>query len=90
MAVVLTVVQTKRITINIHKRNNTKELYYDQQMHKVISQIITLLQVSTLSCHPQADCNLIIIIIITTAIQLSLGGSSPYSSTDRTDKNKYI
>jgi len=24
------------------------------------------------------------------AIQLSLGGTSPYSSTDKTNKNKYI
>jgi hypothetical protein len=30
---------------------------------------------------------IIIIIIIITAIQLSLGGSSPYTSTDRTNKN---
>jgi len=28
-------------------------LYYDQKMHTIISQIITLLNVSTLSCHPQ-------------------------------------
>ena len=32
---------------------------------------------------------IIIIIIITTAIQLSLGGSSPYTGTDKTNKNKY-
>ena len=32
--------------------------------------------------------NLIIIIIII-AIELSLGGSSPYTSTDKTNKNKY-
>jgi hypothetical protein len=25
----------------------------------------------------------------TTAIELSLGGSSPYTSTDKTNKNKY-
>ena len=29
------------------------------------------------------------IIIIITRIQLSLGGSSPYTSTDKTNKNKY-
>ena len=29
----------------------------NQQMHKIISQIITLLRVSTLSCHPQTACN---------------------------------
>ena len=29
----------------------------NQQMHKIISQIITLLHVSTLSCHPQVACN---------------------------------
>jgi hypothetical protein len=28
------------------------------------------------------------IIIIITAIEFSLGGSSPYSSTDKTNKNK--
>ena len=32
---------------------------------------------------------IIIIIIIITAIQLSLCSSSPYTSTDRTNKNKY-
>ena len=32
---------------------------------------------------------IIIIIIIHTAIELSLGGSSPYTSTDKTNKNKY-
>ena len=31
--------------------------YNDQQMHTIISQIITLLHVSTLSCHPQTACN---------------------------------
>jgi len=34
-------------------------------------------------------CTFIIIIIIITAIELSLGGSSPYTSTDKTNKNKY-
>ena len=32
-------------------------LYCDQQMHTIILQIITLLHVSTLSCHPQGACN---------------------------------
>jgi uncharacterized SAM-binding protein YcdF (DUF218 family) len=32
---------------------------------------------------------IIIIIIIITAIELSLFGSSSYSSTDKTNKNKY-
>jgi hypothetical protein len=31
----------------------------------------------------------IIIVIIITAIELSLVGSSPYTSTDKTNKNKY-
>ena len=38
------------------------------------------------------DCGrviiIIIIIIIITAIELSPGGSSPYTSTDKTNKNK--
>jgi len=33
---------------------------------------------------------IIIIIIITTAAEFSLGGSSPYISRDKTNKNKYI
>jgi len=32
---------------------------------------------------------IIIIIIIITAIEFSLGGSSPYTGTDKTNKNKY-
>ena len=32
-------------------------LHYDQQMHTIFSQIITLLHVSTLSCHHHAACN---------------------------------
>jgi hypothetical protein len=32
---------------------------------------------------------IIIIIIIITAIEFSLGGNSPYTSTDKTNKNKY-
>jgi len=32
---------------------------------------------------------IIIIIIIITAIELSLGGNSPYTSTDKRNKNKY-
>jgi len=32
---------------------------------------------------------IIIIIIITTAIELSQCGSSPHTSTDKTNKNKY-
>ena len=35
------------------------------------------------------DIIIIIIIIIITAIGFSLGGSSPYSSTDKSNKNKY-
>ena len=31
--------------------------YYDQQMHTIISQIITLLHVSTLLCNTQGTCN---------------------------------
>jgi len=32
---------------------------------------------------------IIIIIIVITAIELSLGDSSPYTSTDKTNNNKY-
>jgi hypothetical protein len=38
---------------------------------------------------PAMFCIIIIIIIITNAIELSLGGSSPYTSTDKTNENKY-
>jgi len=33
---------------------------------------------------------IIIIIIIITATEFSLGGSSPYTSIDKPNKNKYI
>jgi hypothetical protein len=32
---------------------------------------------------------IIIIIIIITAVEFQPGGSSPYTSTDKTNKNKY-
>ena len=32
---------------------------------------------------------LLILILLFTAIDLSLGGSSPYTGTDKTNKNKY-
>ena len=33
--------------------------------------------------------NNIVVVVAVTAIELSLGGSSPYTSTDKTNKNKY-
>jgi len=44
------------------------------------------LQKNGLSWHSTI---IIIIIIIIIAIELSLGGSSTYTSTDKTGKNKY-
>jgi hypothetical protein len=38
--------------------------------------------------HLYINICIVIIIIISTAIELSLGGSSPYTSTDKTNKNK--
>ena len=32
---------------------------------------------------------LLLFLLLLTAIELSLGGSSPYTSADKTDKNKY-
>jgi hypothetical protein len=32
---------------------------------------------------------LLLLLLLLTAIELSLGGSSPYTSTDKTNKNKY-
>jgi hypothetical protein len=32
---------------------------------------------------------LLLLLLLLTAIELSLGGSSPYTSTNRADKNKY-
>jgi preprotein translocase subunit SecG len=31
----------------------------------------------------------VVVVVVLTATELSLGGSSPYTSTDKTDKNKY-
>ena len=41
------------------------------------------------SLHSYFIIIIIIIIIIITAIELSLGGSSPYTGTDKTNKSKY-
>ena len=35
------------------------------------------------------DLLLLLLLLLFTATDLSLGGSSPYTSTDKTDKNKY-
>ena len=44
-----------------------------------------------LSCGCKGIQNIIIIIIIIiNAVELSLGGSSPYTGTHKTNKNKYI
>jgi hypothetical protein len=32
---------------------------------------------------------LLLLLLLLTAIQLSLGGSSPYTNKDKTNKNKY-
>jgi len=32
---------------------------------------------------------LILLLLLLTAIELSLGGSSPYTNTDRANRNKY-
>jgi len=32
---------------------------------------------------------LLLLVLLLTAIEFSLGGNSPYSSTDKTNKNKY-
>jgi len=32
---------------------------------------------------------LLLLLLLLTAVELSLGGSSPYTGTDKTDKNKY-
>jgi hypothetical protein len=32
---------------------------------------------------------LLLLLVLLTAIEFSLGGSSPYTSTDKTNKNKY-
>ena len=39
-------------------------------------------------CFHIAHISLLLLLLLT-AIELSLGGSSPYTSTDKTNKNKY-
>ena len=31
----------------------------------------------------------VVVVVVVTAVELSLGGSSPYTSTDKANKNKY-
>ena len=40
-------------------------------------------------CFHIAHISLLLLLLLLTAIELSLGGSSPYTSTDKTNKNKY-
>jgi len=44
---------------------------------------------SNISLHHYFVMHIIIIIIIIITIELSLGGTSPYTSTDKKNKNKY-
>ena len=47
-----------KIFTTTHRHTRLFIIFYnDQQMHTIISQIITLLHVSTLSCHRQVACN---------------------------------
>jgi hypothetical protein len=41
------------------------------------------------SVHLAVKLLLLLLLLLLTAIDLSLGGSSPYTSTDKTNKNKY-
>ena len=56
--------------------------------------------VRTVVCREGAYCDIVknkyvkdltymLLLLLFTAIELSLGGSSPYTSTDKTNKNKY-
>ena len=38
---------------------------------------------------PGKQTNKLLLLLLLTAIELSLGGSSPYTSTNKTNKNKY-
>jgi len=41
-------------------------------------------------CSESIECLLLLLLLLlTTAVESSIGGSSPYTGTDRTDKNKY-
>ena len=31
----------------------------------------------------------VVVVVVVTAVELSLGGSSPYTTTDKTNKNKH-
>jgi hypothetical protein len=44
---------------------------------------------STQTVDSWSDIVLLLLLLLLTAIQLSLCGSSPYTSTDKTNKNKY-
>jgi len=39
--------------------------------------------------HKGEGVSVRLLLLLFTAIELSLGGSSPYTSTDKTNKNKY-
>jgi uncharacterized membrane protein len=51
--------------------------------------IIPIYAIRGLTYIRKIHFNIINIIIIAAAIEFPLGGSSPYTSTDKTNKNKY-
>jgi len=60
------------------------------QLHISINRVTVTFPTFVNRIQNGKDFNIInIIIIIITAIKLSLDGSSPYTSTDKTNKNKY-
>ena len=58
-----------------------------QQTKKLTSVYISA--VHLLVCYVKRNIPLLLLLLLLTAIELSLGGSSPYTSTDKTNKNKY-
>jgi hypothetical protein len=43
----------------------------------------------TADCSPEANNLIFILLLLLTAIELSLGGINPYTRTDKTNTNKY-
>jgi len=71
--------ETEFLSTGLCKRNSDLQDFYKCNI---------LSKFSTQGCRNN-DNNDLLLLLLLTAIELSLSGSSPYTSTDKTNKNKY-
>jgi hypothetical protein len=64
-------------------------MYIDIGANSGCENVLLLLSSSSSSSLSSPLWKVLLLLLLLTAIDLSLGGCSPYTSTDKTNKNKY-